>query len=179
VRLFIGIPLEKKITREIYSLYNKFKNLKNAKFVNKENLHITLKFLGEVDEEKIPLIKNAIDSSVSNFEKFFISTNKISGFPAEKRAKVIWFNVDKNSDKIERIFNSLEINLEKIEFEKEEKKFVPHITIARVKEGANIEFIVKNLNFEFKSEVISMALFQSVLNPDGPVYVKIYEKFLI
>ena len=48
-----------------------------------------------------------------------------------------------------------------------------------VKEGANIEFIVKNLNFEFKSEVISMALFQSVLNPDGPVYVKIYEKFLI
>lgn len=179
MRLFIGIPLEKKLVNEIYSLYNKFKNLKNAKFVKKENLHITLKFLGEVEEEKITLIKNAIDNSILNFEKFFISTNKISGFPEEKRAKVIWFNVYKNSEKIEFLFNNLETYLEKIGFKKEEKKFVSHITIARVKEGANIEFAVKNFNFEFKSEVLSMALFQSVLTPSGPVYTKIYEKFLI
>lgn len=73
MRLFIGIPLEKKLVNEIYSLYNKFKNLKNAKFVKKENLHITLKFLGEVEEEKITLIKNAIVICETNFFSSFLN----------------------------------------------------------------------------------------------------------
>lgn len=179
MRLFIGIPLEEKLLNEINNLCSKLKKFKKIKFVNKENFHITLKFLGETDDEKIPLIKNAMEDAFKEEESFFITTNKISAFPAERKAKVIWFNVDKNIEKVKILFDRLEKKLIDLYFEPEKKEYVPHITVARAKEAIDISEEIKNFNFEFKSKISNVILYQSILKPEGAFYKKIYEKNLI
>ncbi len=179
MRLFIGIPLEEKLLNEINNLCKKFKNLRKTRFVNKENFHITLKFIGETDEENIKPIINAMENAFANEENFFITTNRVSAFPSEKRAKVIWFNIDKNFERVKELYKKIEENLRKINFFSDEKEYIPHITVARTKESKDISEEIKNMDFEFKSKVTEIVLYQSILKTEGPVYNKIFEKKLI
>ncbi len=179
MRLFIGIPLEEKLLNEINNLCIKFKNLRKTKFVKKENFHITLKFIGETDEENIKSIINTMKNAFANEESFFITTNRVSAFPSEKKAKVIWFNIDKNYERIKELYRKLEEDFKKINFFSDEKEYIPHITVARTKESRDISEEIKNLNFEFKSKVTEIVLYQSILRTEGPVYNRIFEKKLI
>ncbi len=179
MRLFIGIPLEEKILNEINNLCYRFKDISKIKIVDKKNFHITLKFLGETDKKNIPAIMNAMEKAFKNEESFFITTNKISAFPSEKKAKVIWFNIDKNFEKIKEIFDKLEKNLVEINYPPEQKEYIPHITVARINKSKDISDKVINLNFEFKSKITEIVLYQSVLTSAGPIYSKIFTQKLI
>lgn len=170
MRSFIGIPLNKDTREEIYKIYPPLKNLK---FTKKENLHITVKFLGDVKEEKIEKVKEAIKESCNDFKKFKISSNRLSAFPSLTYARVIWLNVIEGAVIIEKIYKKLERTLEKIGFKREDRKYIPHITIARAKTSVDITDYLNK--FEINSEVNEIVLYKSDLTSTGPIYTEIFK----
>lgn len=181
MRTFLGIDLPDEIKKNIKEVIEKLKKVKEARTVKLENLHITLKFLGDVEEKKIELIKEKLKSSFSDFPCFEVKLKGIGVFPEEKRVRVLWIGVEDNgilkklNEKIERI-------MEKFGFERE-KEFVSHITIARFKSVPNLnfirEFLEKHRDAVFgKFKIEDFFLYESFLTPEGPIYRKI-ERFIL
>lgn len=147
--------------------------------VNPENLHLTLKFLGEVPDESIDGIKKAMDDSFSNFEPFEASLEGTGAFPSTNYMRVVWVGMKENSERIIEMQKALDENLAPLGFSKE-KKFHPHLTLARVKSQRGKEklkvFIDKNKERSFgKLKVDSVKLKKSVLSPKGPTYFTVGE----
>ncbi len=152
-------------------------------FPKRENYHITLKFLGEVEKDKLEDIKIALKEAVKGFSPFVVSIEGMGVFPAFKRPKVVWAGVKERGNLLERIFFRIEEELEKLGFKKEDKKFSPHITLTRVKWAADAE---KRRIFELCSKehfigdlkVEKIALYESTLHPEGAIYKRLEEFYL-
>lgn len=181
IRAFIGIKIPEEITEKIDSFSKeKLKNIKNIKRVEKENLHITLKFLGEIGEDEVERIKEELKKI--SFRKFEIKIKGLGVFPSISNPKVIWIGGE--SEKIQVLKREIDLHIKnsQINIKKEDDRpFVIHITIGRIKkegekESEKIKRLVKeNPDFgHFYAE--EFILFQSVLTPDGPIY-KVLEKF--
>jgi 2'-5' RNA ligase len=151
----------------ISSLYEDLKTPSYVRWVNKENLHITLKFLGQTDK-KIT-IETKIKEAVRQFSPFKVSLKGIGAFPSPKRAKILWVGVKEGTTHLTDLFVALEKKIHELGFEQEMRKFTPHITFARVKNGKYS--LSENIDFSFDSfPVNEVALFKSILTPKGPIY---------
>ena len=131
-----------------------------VKFVEKENLHLTLKFLGEVNPNNVIERLKAV-----KHRTFTMRLKGVGFFPNERFIRVIWVGVDLGRDKVKRLYDDISAVLG------DGEEFVPHVTLARVKGR------VKVLNRDFTSsefEVKGFSLFKSTLTPKGPVYEKIH-----
>jgi 2'-5' RNA ligase len=151
------------------------KGLSREKFkvVDEKNLHITIKFLGDIGEDEVAVCKKAIDECVNGS----ISV-KISGggaFPSLARARVIFINVI--SEDLERIANCIHNKTKGIG---DEKPYVGHLTIARVRDGyINAQRISEELKpLKIDEKIKKIALMKSTLTPNGPVYEEVYAKVL-
>jgi 2'-5' RNA ligase len=172
MRCFIAIDIPEEIKEKIMAIEKELeeKIKESAKFVERENLHITLKFLGEIEENKIPEIKEIINSI--SFTPFKIKLKGIGVFPNEKFIRVIWIGGE--SKELEGIASYLDEKLKSIgKFESEE--FTIHLTIARVKSKINISnFLNKYQNYEFGefevANINQIKLKKSTLTPKGPIY---------
>jgi len=171
IRLFIGIPLqetERKVIAETSRMLGR--EIQDVRWVPRENLHVTLKFLGRCDISIVPEICNAIEGA-KRLLPIFTEIGGIGGFPSLASAKVIWVGVERDVRLLE-LFSEMEGRLKAIGFEKEKRSFSPHITIGRSKKGVNILQSIENLlprrSLQFKIEEI--ALFESVLKRSGAEY---------
>jgi len=171
-RLFIGIKIPGALADGLVKIQQELKLVElKAKFVEAENLHINLKFLGATPQEEIEKISFAIQNTAANFQKFNIEVNGVGTFPEVGNPRVIWAGV--SSDELFQLHNLLEQNLSEIGLPKETKKFTPHITLARIKELNNQKLkhslqTYNNLFGTFQAEEIS--LIQSELSEKGPKY---------
>lgn len=178
-RLFIAIPIPEEIKNEII-LYKKEKKLKklNLKWQARENLHITILFLGWQDENKIDSIISAIQKSLFGFKPFLIELNLICLGPKRENPRLIWIQGKKNLE-IENLRNKLIRNLENqnIFFQKEKRSFQIHITIARAR-GRELYgvFFQKEIFIPFSAQKI--VLFESILKKTGAEY-KIIKSFIL
>ncbi|MCX8146867.1 MAG: RNA 2',3'-cyclic phosphodiesterase [Candidatus Woesearchaeota archaeon] len=174
MRLFIAISISKEAEEELKRLQNE---LRYAKLNLVKDFHLTLKFLGDVDNKKIDKIKERLKEIKS--KKFSLELSDIGVFPSENYIRVVWVGL-KPENKVVELQNAVESSLEDI-FEKD-KNFKPHITIARVKAIENkkeFKSIIKNLKVKIvKSEITCFKLIKSTLTPKGPVY-EILEKFAL
>lgn len=169
MRLFIAFKTTP-IEDLLYEILLKIKNeIKDIKYVRKSNLHITVKFLGETSESKIPTINSVLCDIARKTAKSPFSISGISGFPEKKRARVLFFDVIKGAEFMSQVAIKVENDLSRIGFEKE-NNFIPHITFARVKIGTvNLE-AVKFLDYEIEGDVLGLHLIKSTLTPSGPIY---------
>ncbi|MCM8803779.1 MAG: RNA 2',3'-cyclic phosphodiesterase [Candidatus Omnitrophica bacterium] len=179
MRTFVGIDLPENIKENLKELIDRLKKIKEAKVVKLENLHITLKFLGEVDEENIEKIKEKLKECCTEFDIFDVDIKGIGVFPSEKSVRVLWVGLE-DEGYLKKLNIKIEEVMSKFGFEKE-KDFVGHITIARFKSLPNLNFIkefcVKYKDFLFgKFKVNGFNLYESKLMPEGPIY-KIIAKF--
>lgn len=130
MRVFIAIEFQDKIKdylKEIQDL-TKAKSEK-GNFTIKDNFHLTLKFIGEVDLTLIEKIKEAIDKAVIGHNNFKLYFNKIGKFPRGSKS-ILWVGL-KIEKELYLLYDKIENELEKINIKKEERKFTPHITIGR------------------------------------------------
>jgi len=146
----------------------------NVKLVEPGNIHITLKFLGDTEETKIDEIENIIKNSVNNVSPFKIQLLGTGVFPNSSYIKVIWIGI-KQGEQIGIIADKIDEQLTKIGFEREKRKFSPHLTIARVKTANNkeklMQIVEKYRDLEFKNiEIDNIRLKKSELTPKGPIY---------
>ncbi len=173
MRTFIAIEIPESIKNKLYNSFNKEKKEnKGVKWVEKKNLHITLKFIGEIEEGKIPLISKILDDVQDKFKTFKVYLSESGAFPDFRFPRVLWVGIHPE-EKIKEIFDFMEKKLEKIGVLREKRNFHPHITIARVKKKGKINFKKKNFNEDF--EIKRVILFKSELNPDGPIYTPLKE----
>jgi 2'-5' RNA ligase len=151
----------------ISALHKNLKTPSYVKWVAKENLHITLKFLGETDKRNE--IEKKIEEIKDRFYPFDVHLKDIGAFPSPKRAKILWVGVKDGMDNLIELFRAIDNKTAELGFEKETRKFTPHITFARVKKGKYS--LPENIEFSFAPfPVNEITLFKSTLTPKGAVY---------
>jgi 2'-5' RNA ligase len=153
----------------------------DLKPVERENIHLTLKFLGDVDEGLMGEVERVV--SGLRFEPFRMALAETGAFPNLRRPRVIWAGVSEGVDELSRIFRELEAGFVGLGFKREGRRFSPHITIARVRSGRNREELVEEVLQHRETdyggfEVKSVKLKRSVLTPRGPVYTTLAESGL-
>ena len=100
---------------------------------------------------------------------FNVSLKEIGGFPSSKKARILWVGIEEGKNNLTELFSTIENKISNLGFKKEDRKFTPHITFARVKKGKFS--LPKNLDFSFNSfPVNEVTLFKSTLTPKGPIY---------
>ena len=154
---------------------NEIKNCgANVKLVEPENIHITLKFLGDTSEDHVSNIEEIMKNSVNGLESFEIKLKNVGVFPNQNYIKVVWIGIEKG-EKIAQISNKIDEELSKLGYKKEKRGFSAHLTVARVRSAKNkeklLQIIEKYRDIEFLSfKVESIKLKKSELTPKGPIY---------
>lgn len=177
MRTFIAVELNREARNTVNNYIDSLQEyIKDIKWVSEENLHITIKFLGEVKEPSLMKLKENVEKTASIFGPFELTLASTGFFPTEKAARVVWIGADGGIDHLLELFHELENNLENIGFDREEKTFSPHLTIGRAKRDKKI-FVPESFP-EFDSitiEVKSISIMKSTLTPEGPIYERIYK----
>ena len=180
-RLFIALEVPENIRDEIIKLRDSlYGDSSNTRWEKIDKLHITLKFLGDVDEKQNAYICDAVEKSVKGFLKFNLTFDRFGLFERNKIPAVFWIGL-KNNPVILQLYENIEENLSRLGFPKEKRKFKAHLTLLRIKGGEDIISLKKmaetGINtIEFKAEKIS--LFKSQLNRSGSVYTTIKSFYL-
>ena len=171
MRVFIAIELPEKIKKLLNETEKQIGN-ENAeiKWVEEQNKHLTLRFLGGVSEEKAEEIKNKLKEV--KFKKFFTSVSELGVFPSESYIRVIWVGLKPDKNIIE-LKEKIDFKLAEIGIEKE-SRFQAHITLGRVRlinDKAKLIESIKKIEMEEEAfEVNEFKLIKSTLTRKGPIY---------
>ena len=181
IRAFLAIDLDDDLKPKINKVIKEFKQIDTKiKYVELANLHLTLKFFGDIDTNGLKLLENAIANVVSDFEPFKINIAGCGAFPNNNHIKVIWVGIEDDTV-LKDLHDRLDKEFASIGFDKD-KKFSTHLTIGRMKSAKN-KNKVKSTIEEFSDveigemEVSQISLKKSTLTPRGPIYedISIFE----
>ena len=170
MRLFVGVPLPKNIKDELFSVQKMFKgDVAKIKLVNKKNLHLTLKFFGNVEEKYLGEIINRLKRI--KFKSFEANLAHFGDFSRSKHSKVLWVGLSPEN----KVVNlQQKIDSEFLDLFSEDMKFRSHLTLGRVKfikKSEKFSEIVESVGVDSKSFLIdSFCLIESKLTKDGPIY---------
>jgi 2'-5' RNA ligase len=134
MRLFIAIEIPAEIKTAMAEIQQGLKNSGvDASWTRAEGIHLTLKFLGEVPEDRIPEIMDGLRSAVEGFGGFRLEVSGTGTFPNAKNARVVWVGLSGKIDALHVLQAAVEAAMIKNGFEQESKKFTPHLTLGRIK----------------------------------------------
>ncbi|MFQ6068388.1 MAG: RNA 2',3'-cyclic phosphodiesterase [Candidatus Bathyarchaeia archaeon] len=180
IRSFIAFDINnKEILRRLSEAQKRLTKTGAAlKLVKVENIHITMRFLGNIQPNMVNKIHSEMEQVV--FTPFNVEIQGIGAFPTLRHPRVVWAGIQKGAEKLEDIFNQLEPRLRRLGFKPNSKGFSPHITVARVKTGRNKVELVRCINelasYEFGVlNADCLKLKKSVLTPKGPIYSTLKE----
>ena len=171
-RAFIAVDLAP--LPDIEPFLRELAGVRGLKPVDARALHVTLKFLGDVDEALVPRIGEAMEASCHGIKPFTVEVIGSGTFPPKGGARVIWVGL-KGAEPLEAIAERLERSLEPLGFAPEGRGFKAHLTLARVKDasasGRGRDIASGYEDKSFGSKVIGeVMLKKSVLRPQGPEY---------
>lgn len=173
MRLFIGIDISLDLKSKIMEIQEKFKRF-HIKFVEPQNLHFCMMFLGDVKEDKLDLIKTAMKNISEKTDKFEIGIAGIGAFPNKENASVFFLDVKEGRKNLNGL--ALLLRKELPEF-KSGKSFTAHLTLGRVKSDQDklkpIFDKIENIDIG-KMTVDKIVLINSNLTPKGPIYEEIF-----
>ncbi|MBN2637055.1 MAG: RNA 2',3'-cyclic phosphodiesterase [Prolixibacteraceae bacterium] len=182
IRTFIAIKIvpNKKLFDFIWNAKRSFSDEK-IKWVNTNNLHLTLHFFGETTNEQVQKICNSLAELIGHTEKFTIKLNGVGFFNNRGEPKVLFVKIEDESNNLENLVQYIEEEVVKAGFSRKEKRFYPHLTLARIKFLKNKQQLIQLKdewnNFEFQSTTVEEVIFyQSILNEKEPIY-KPLQKF--
>lgn len=176
IKSFVAIKLPNQQKRKIRNVLNRFSHVPNLNLIETEGLHITLNFVGNVDDVEVPTLCKRIANASEEFLDFPVQLSGFGGFPSLEKPRVFWIGVDKGSDTLIELNASFRSEIEDLGF-LQEQRYTPHLTIARTKqkpisqnEKEDLKTAIERLEFdEFNVEEI--VVFSSVAEKNGPVYV--------
>ena len=182
-RLFIAITpvFSDRIIQEFYTIKSQFKNSK-IKWVDFKNFHLTLKFLGNTDESLLPEISNKLTDISKKFSAFNIRFKGYGIFGNVKFPKILWAGIEKNYN-LFALQQEIEFETEQIGFERDSKKYAPHLTLGRVKFMADKKELVRLITNRATEDIANVnvkkfQLIESKLQRKGPLYTTLSEFFL-
>jgi 2'-5' RNA ligase len=180
LRTFIAVDFSPEIIRKIKEIIDYFKTQtpeRALKWVAPENLHLTIKFLGEVPEEKIEQIKSLINETLDDVKVFEIGVEELGMYPNPQKPRVVWLGIT-GADPLKEIHKMLESQLQKADIQPDKRSFSPHLTIARIRRNADIQSVKEIGETLSKFKVGSLGscnidhivVYKSELTPQGPIY---------
>lgn len=135
-RAFIALELSPEIKQALADYVAPLRALdKGLSWTNAENVHLTLKFLGDVFESQIENVTAALRETCASFPLIGAEISDSGVFPNAHRPRVLWIGIKENSGKLTELAQCIENECRRLGFEQEERNFTPHLTIGRVKEG--------------------------------------------
>ena len=184
MRTFIAIELPQDIRTHLAGLQNELKKAgADVKWVEEANIHITLKFLGEVNDQQLAEVKKVLEGAAYASKQFSMRVSSLGAFPKVSFPKVIWVGIDKGDAETQHIVQDLEDRLVRLGIPQEQRPFSSHITIGRTRSELNRVRLAQELDSlagqlagqtqEFN--VTKITLFKSTLTPKGPLYEVIKE----
>lgn len=182
-RVFLALPLQ--VTDSFTSYYRGIRNnlpRTAVKWVNPENMHLTLRFFGNIEETDILKIIAGISRATGNTESFNTRFISLGVFRSVEKPQVLWVGCNNPANLI-RLKKDIDNELSVEGFQPEKGKYSPHLTIGRVKPGNQIpnmrEIIGKYKKTIFMDQAFSeVILFESILHPEGPEYIPL-ERFVL
>jgi RNA 2',3'-cyclic 3'-phosphodiesterase len=180
MRVFIAIDVPDEVRRALGEVQRALRPLTNtARWVAPETIHITLRFLGEVQEKRLEDIDMALTGLT--WKPFTITVRGVGFFPGTRSPRVFWAGME--APTMQSLAEQLDTRMERLGFEKEKRAFRPHITLARAKntriDSSLVLAAAKYEEHDFGSfGVDRLYLFQSTLKPSGAVYEKLKEFLL-
>jgi len=179
IRAFIAIEIDNGIKDRLSEYLNQLKKTgASVKWVAPENIHLTLKFIGYIEEETLPDLNKIISGAVSCLDSFSISIENIGAFPNFKKPRVVFVCVQDKGNNLLNIYERLDKGIERLGIKRESKKYVGHITLGRIKTQKNISKLTSVLNSGTKcsfglEKVSYISLMKSKLTSAGPIYTKL------
>ncbi len=177
-RLFIAIKIiPEGNTLEKYHELRQALNYNKIRWVEPDKLHVTIKFLGDTYEDRIPIVSSVIRSTIKASGSFNIELKNVGIFGSRYRPRVIWFGISDN-EMLSTIANDLIINLDIEGFKNDRQNFVPHLTVGRIKHIEDKVLFNNEIKkfhdlFFQESFVERLILYESILTSKGPVYNEI------
>jgi len=180
IRSFVAIELPEEAKKGLARLRRQLERdeHKFVKWVDPGGIHLTLKFLGNILSKRVTEITEAMGKAVQGISPFRLEVSGLGAFPSLKQARVLWVGIGGELDQLSTLQQNIDSVLAALGFAREERPFVPHLTLARVREGASLPErrsfgeLVGSAAFEDKYpiEVEAVRLMRSQLTPAGALY---------
>lgn len=174
IRTFIAIEIPDSVQTKIAQLQDELKQEReHISWPRAQNIHLTLKFLGDVEESLLPDIIKELTSVCTTQTPFDFEIKNLGCFPSFKRARVLWVGIDSPGQQLAGLAKKIEAGLIQFGFSKENRKFNPHLTIGRVRSPLSNNFVDKIKEISFfggKITAEEVAAIKSDLKPTGAVY---------
>lgn len=178
MRLFVAIELSPAVRKALVDLQRRLgAHGSIVRWVPAEQLHLTVKFLGEVDDRQVAAVGNAVTDCGTQLGPFTMGTAGAGCFPPRGNVRVVWGGVTDSDGRLSALVERVEAAMESLGFARERRPFSPHITVGRVREGAATDALRSALGAaslaSAEQEVAGMTLMSSVLSPRGPTYTPV------
>jgi 2'-5' RNA ligase len=178
MRCFIAIHLPSSIQLQISDYIRDLKKISSdVRWIKVENIHLTLKFLGEIDPTRVELIKQTLSPLSTEFSQFSINISGTGCFPNKKRPRVFWLGVEQGKENpLFNLHSWLDNKIAALGFEKENRRFSPHLTLGRVKGKDLVDFsdlfnYIEQVPFSpIDFQVEEILFMRSFLKPTGAEY---------
>jgi 2'-5' RNA ligase len=184
LRLFIAVPISDAVTRFLKSTQTALNQVGlNIRWVPVENIHLTLKFLGDIDAASVDAVAERMDAAADANVPFELIAAGVGGFPNLRGFRVLWVGVDGDTGRLETLQRDVESELETLGIKKERRRFHPHLTLARTRkrmDGGQLGLLdaSKAQNASEAFRVDRICLFASVLKPGGAEYTRLHTSYL-
>jgi len=174
LRAFIALDMPPEIKAALANYAQPLKSLRGrVSWVKSENLHLTLKFLGDIPVNRVDEIAAALQEIAATVTTFSATISGSGAFPNDEHPRVLWVGLNEDGGTLQNLVRALEARLQRLGFAPEKKRFTPHLTIGRVKD-ARIPEVIRGLKEKpfaaISAQFDEIIFMQSELHPAGSIY---------
>jgi RNA 2',3'-cyclic 3'-phosphodiesterase len=185
-RIFVAVDLSaearQRVSEYINDLKREFSDVRVG-WEKSEKLHLTLKFLGAIDERTLTELEQGVRKTAAARHSFKLRIKDTGVFPNKKRARILWLGIEFEDESLSELKESLEQETERIGFEREKRRFHPHLTIGRLREPQrSTQLVEKHLEKKYEPVefgVSEIVIYESELQPTGSIYKVVSKSGLI
>ncbi len=175
MRTFIAIPLPAECRTMLEQLQRTLQKFQaEVRWVSVASIHLTLKFLGEVEPKMIPQLTEALKDSMKSRQAITLRLHGLGSFPNPRNPRVLWCGIDGETTELARLQHQVEYACESLGFPPEERSFAPHLTLGRVQGKRNLQPLLDYIKIGSDSEARFHAdcfhIYKSILKPQGAEY---------
>ena len=178
IRTFIGLSLPSEVKDALVETGRSLRSERSAhsiRWVKHENMHLTLLFLGDTDQEKVSALSQAVDKGIASIPPFQVTLGAFGCFPNRRRPRVFWVGFSEGADNLKRVNQALIDQVIPLGWQAEKRAYKPHLTLGYARNNVNMPPLQTDLPVKKISwEVTHCHLFRSRLTAAGPIYSQLH-----
>jgi len=179
IRTFIAIEIPDEIQEKLIEIQKDLaKFMPRVSWVKKGNIHLTLKFLGDIRTNQIESINSVLQNIAESHSSFEMNLSGIGVFPNPRRPRVLWIGITKGAKPAAKLADDISKLLQPLGFQPEKRGFTPHLTLARIRRPVNLQNVKNKFNqydtLDIPTLKVDQIIFiRSELHPQGSIYTPV------